>query len=46
MNKKQDEHQYKQSKFFNEQAKIVQKYYRGYYSRKYEHDYYARKSYL
>ena len=29
-----------------EQAKIVQKFYRGYYSRKYEHDFYARKSYL
>lgn len=44
--KKEDEHQAKQSKFFNEQAKIIQKYYRGYYSRKYEHDFYARKSYL
>ena len=36
----------KQSKFFNEQAKLIQKYYRGYYSRKYEHDFYARKTYL
>ena len=44
--KKEDENQAKQSKFFNEQAKIIQKYYRGYYSRKYEHDFYARKSYL
>ena len=40
------ENEYKQSKFFNEQAKIIQKYYRGFYSRKYEHDFYARKSYL
>jgi hypothetical protein len=24
----------------------VQKYYRGFYSRKYEHDFYARKAYL
>ena len=43
---KEDENQVKQNKFFNEQAKIIQKYYRGYYSRKYEHDFYARKSYL
>ena len=46
MQRKVDENEYKQSKFFNEAAKIVQKYYRGYYSRKYEHDFYARKSYL
>ena len=45
-NKKQGEMEQKQSKFFHEQAKIIQKYYRGYYSRKYEHDFYARKSYL
>ena len=46
MNKKQKENEYKQSKFFNEQAKIIQKYYRGFYSRKYEHDFYARKTYI
>ena len=46
MQQKQNENEYKQSKFFNEQAKIIQKYYRGYYSRKYEHDFYARKSYI
>ena len=46
MNKKQSENEYKQTKFFNEQAKIIQKYYRGYYSRKWEHDFYARKGYL
>ena len=46
MNQKQNEMEYKQSKFFTEQAKIIQKYYRGFYSRKYEHDFYARKSYL
>eukprot|EP00350_Pseudokeronopsis_sp_OXSARD2_P012805 CAMPEP_0170556642 /NCGR_PEP_ID=MMETSP0211-20121228/17936_1 /TAXON_ID=311385 /ORGANISM="Pseudokeronopsis sp., Strain OXSARD2" /LENGTH=45 /DNA_ID= /DNA_START= /DNA_END= /DNA_ORIENTATION= len=27
-------------------AVIIQKYYRGFYSRKYEHDFYARKNYL
>ena len=46
MKKKQLEMEEKQSKFFNEQGKIIQKYYRGFYSRKYEHDFYARKSYL
>ena len=46
MNKKQEEDNYKQSKFFNEQARIIQKFYRGFYSRKYEHDFYARKAYL
>ena len=43
---KKQEYEQKQSKFFNEQAKLIQKYYRGYYSRKYEHDFYARKTYL
>jgi hypothetical protein len=46
MKYKQYENENKQSKFFYEQAKIIQKFYRGYYSRKYEHDFYARKSYL
>ena len=46
MKKKMTEMEQKQSKFFNEQAKIIQKYFRGFYSRKYEHDFYARKSYL
>eukprot|EP00356_Strombidium_inclinatum_P011550 CAMPEP_0170481816 /NCGR_PEP_ID=MMETSP0208-20121228/2115_1 /TAXON_ID=197538 /ORGANISM="Strombidium inclinatum, Strain S3" /LENGTH=134 /DNA_ID=CAMNT_0010754587 /DNA_START=165 /DNA_END=570 /DNA_ORIENTATION=+ len=27
-------------------AKIIQKYFRGYFSRRYEHDFYARKNYL
>ncbi len=46
MNKKQSEMEEKQSKFFNEQAKIIQKYFRGYFSRRYKHDFYARKNYL
>eukprot|EP00357_Protocruzia_adherens_P013678 CAMPEP_0115001514 /NCGR_PEP_ID=MMETSP0216-20121206/17426_1 /TAXON_ID=223996 /ORGANISM="Protocruzia adherens, Strain Boccale" /LENGTH=235 /DNA_ID=CAMNT_0002366873 /DNA_START=18 /DNA_END=725 /DNA_ORIENTATION=- len=32
--------------YFNTQAAIIQKFYRGYYSRKYKHDFYARKNYL
>lgn len=33
-------------KFFTQQAIVIQKYYRGHYSRKYEHDFFARKKYL
>lgn len=36
----------RQNQFFHEQAKLVQKHFRGFYSRKYEHDFYARKKYL
>jgi len=46
VNKLEEDHNGKQVRFFTEQAKIVQKYYRGFYSRKYEHDFYARKKYL
>ena len=46
MSKKLRENLYKQNQVFNDQAKIVQKYFRGYYSRKYEHDFYARKRWL
>ncbi|CDW79153.1 iq calmodulin-binding motif family protein [Stylonychia lemnae] len=44
--KQESDKRQKQLAFFHEMAKIVQKYYRGYYSRKYEHDFYARKNYL
>ena len=46
MSKKLREILYKQNQVINDQAKIVQKYFRGYYSRKYEHDFYARKRWL
>eukprot|EP01016_Furgasonia_blochmanni_P048812 TRINITY_DN7334_c0_g1_i1.p1 TRINITY_DN7334_c0_g1~~TRINITY_DN7334_c0_g1_i1.p1 ORF type:complete len:203 (+),score=44.34 TRINITY_DN7334_c0_g1_i1:336-944(+) len=32
--------------YFSNQAKTIQRYYRGYYCRKYIHDFYARKNYL
>ena len=32
--------------FFNSMASIIQKIFRGYYVRKYKHDFYARKTYL
>lgn len=35
-----------QLEFFCAQATIIQKFFRGFYERKYKHDYYARKKYL
>ena len=36
----------KNHKYFDYQARIIQKYFRGYYSRMYIHDYFARDNYL
>ena len=35
-----------QFEFFSQMATTIQKYYRGFYDRKYKHDFYARKQYL
>ena len=40
------EKQRMQLTFFNSMAMIIQKIFRGYYVRKYKHDFYARKRYL
>ena len=32
--------------YYSKKAKIIQKVFRGFYSREYEHDFYARKTYL
>ena len=36
----------KNHKYFDYQARIIQRYFRGYYSRMYIHDYFARDNYL
>ena len=41
-----EEKQRMQLKFFNTMGIIIQKMFRGYYVRKYKHDFYARKRYL
>ena len=43
---KQSSHRARQMSFFHEQAKTIQKYYRGYRFRQHFHDFYARKKYL
>ena len=44
--KKQARFTQKNHKYFDYQARIIQRYFRGYYSRMYIHDYFARDNYL
>lgn len=43
---KKQAHQQELNIFYNYMSVIIQKSYRGYYSRKYQHDFYARKKYI
>ena len=42
----QEEKQDKQFIFYSTMATTIQRFFRGYYERKYKHDFYARKKYL
>ena len=42
----QREKQAQQLEFFSTMATTIQKFFKGYYERKYKHDFYARKRYL
>jgi hypothetical protein len=44
--KKKERYTKKNHQYFDYQARIIQKYFRGYYSRMYVHDYFARDNYL
>jgi hypothetical protein len=41
-----DKKQFERMAFFHYQASIIQKAFRGYYSRRYSHDFFARKAYI
>ena len=46
LGKKQSLKREMQLEYFSTMAQTIQRFFRGFYERKYKHDYYARKKYL
>jgi len=43
---KEEDDEEMQMRFFKQQAAVIQRFFRGFHSRKYSHDFYARKKYI